>query len=155
VDAGVKLAPLHEAALHTWLLPTLRQAPAPSHIPSVPHSLVAVTSSHWLCGSWPSSTGAHVPSLLPVSAAEQALQPMQAPSQQTPSMQLPSAHSLLAEHLLPTGKLVPPLVPAELVVPAVPVPVAPAVVVPAVPVSLPSPACEAPAWSAVEPPRPA
>jgi hypothetical protein len=36
-EMGVKAAPLHEAVVHTWSVPTLRQAPTPSHVPSLPH----------------------------------------------------------------------------------------------------------------------
>jgi len=48
VATGLKILPVHEAAPQTWLALTLRHAPAPSQAPSVPHSLLAVTSAHWL-----------------------------------------------------------------------------------------------------------
>jgi hypothetical protein len=42
----MKLLPsvLQVAFLQTWLAPTLRQAPLPSQVPSLPHSSVAVSS---------------------------------------------------------------------------------------------------------------
>jgi hypothetical protein len=93
---------LHAAALHTWLLLTLRHAPAPSQVPSFPHWLVAVSSMQVLWGFRPASAGAQVPSLFPVSVFEQALQPVQVVAQQTPSTQLPRAQSLASEHGAPT-----------------------------------------------------
>jgi hypothetical protein len=41
-DVGVKVEPLHEEVAQTCAVPILRQAPAPSHVPSLPHWLVAV-----------------------------------------------------------------------------------------------------------------
>jgi len=50
VVVGVKVLPslLQDAALQVWLAPTLRQAPLPSQVPSLPHWLVAVSSVHAL-----------------------------------------------------------------------------------------------------------
>jgi hypothetical protein len=92
LDAGVNVVPslLHEAGPHSWPAPTLRHAPLPSHVPSLPHGLAgvaAVSSAHASWGSVPLATGAQVPSSPPVMAAEQASQPSHALSQQTPSMQ--------------------------------------------------------------------
>jgi hypothetical protein len=50
VAAGVKIPPLHAAFVHTWLVLTLRHAPAPSQVPSLPHGLVAVSSVQYLWG---------------------------------------------------------------------------------------------------------
>ena len=72
VVVGVKVfsSALHDAAMHTWLVPTLRQAPLPSQVPSLPHGLVAVSSAHVSCGSLPTLTGPQVPSSRPVSASK-------------------------------------------------------------------------------------
>jgi len=43
---NVCLSALHEAGVQILLLLTLRQAPAPSQVPSLPHGLVAVSSVH-------------------------------------------------------------------------------------------------------------
>jgi hypothetical protein len=89
VVAGVNVLPslLQLATTQMWLDPTLRQAPLPSHVPSLPHSLVAVSSTHALCATLPLNTGVQRPSELPVRAFEQALHPVQAVAQHTPSMQ--------------------------------------------------------------------
>ncbi len=104
VTSGVNVAPLHTPGVHTWLALTLRQVPEPSQVPSFPHSLLAVWSAHASCGSLPLSTGAHVPSVWPVSADEHALHPPQVVPQQTPSTQLPRAQSTFAEQFAPTCK---------------------------------------------------
>jgi hypothetical protein len=90
VETGVKVPAVHEAEVHTWLVLTFRQAPAPSQVPSLPHCLVGVSSTQDLWGFCPVITGAHVPSALPVMALLHALQPVQTlavVSQQTPSTQ--------------------------------------------------------------------
>lgn len=68
LDAEVNVVPLHDAGAHWWLVPTLRQAPLPSQVPSFPHGLVAVSSTQLLWGSSPLEAGAQVPSDLPVNA---------------------------------------------------------------------------------------
>src|SRR5580692_8486593 len=74
----------------------LRQAPAPSHMPSNPQ-LVCVSAAHSLSGSLPAVTGRQRPSAAPVLALAQALQrPAQAVSQQTPSTQNPLRQSVAA-----------------------------------------------------------
>jgi hypothetical protein len=47
VRVGWNCVPEHVAAMQTWLVPNLRQAPAPSHMPSFPHcsGVVAAQSS--------------------------------------------------------------------------------------------------------------
>ena len=53
VAAGVNvcLSALQEAGVQILLLLTLRQAPVPSQVPSLPHGLVAVSSVQVSCGS--------------------------------------------------------------------------------------------------------
>ena len=101
VETGVKTLPLHEASVQTTLVLALRQAPAPSQVPSFPHWLVPLWSVHALWALRPLVTGAQVPSDLPVSVWMQALHPVQALSQQTASAQTVEAQSLLAEQVAP------------------------------------------------------
>ena len=69
-----------------------RQAPAPSHLPSRPHTTPEAVQA--LCAICPSRTNEQVPADAPVSGdPEQALQPVQALSQQTPSATMPEVHS--------------------------------------------------------------
>lgn len=58
--AFVRVEPLQLAASHTVLAPYCRQAPEPSHSPSVPQ-LVAPMSVHSSSGSMPADTAAQVP----------------------------------------------------------------------------------------------
>ena len=88
----------------------LRQAPAPSHRPSLPQ-LVAPSSAHSLPGSVPPGTGEQVPSLPVMLHAWQA--PAQALSQQTPSTQTPFAHSPGAVQSAPIDFLGMQLVPTQ------------------------------------------
>ena len=83
---------LHVASPHCLPAPDLRHAPLPSQVPSLPHGLVAVSSVHAWWAVLPFATGAHVPSAWPVSALEQALQPLQVVAQQMPSTQLVLEH---------------------------------------------------------------
>jgi hypothetical protein len=84
--------------VQTTLVLALRQAPAPSQVPSLPHFLVVVSSLQKLWAFLPLMTGAQVPEGWPVSACAQALQPMQSLSQQTASAQMPEAQALPTEH---------------------------------------------------------
>ena len=84
--------------MQTTLVLALRQAPAPSQVPSLPHFLVVVSSLQKLWAFLPLMTGAQVPEGWPVSACAQALQPMQSLSQQTASAQMPEAQALPTEH---------------------------------------------------------
>jgi hypothetical protein len=90
VDASRRVEPVQLPAAQTVPWAYLRQAPAPSHIPSLPQ-LVAPSSAHSLAGSVPAGTGEQVPTLPAMLQASQA--PMQALSQQTPSAQIPLEHS--------------------------------------------------------------
>lgn len=81
---GVHVLPVH-----------ISQAPAPLHLPSVPHELLTV-AAHRPCGSAvPAATARQMPSTLPVPFAR--LQAMHAPQvavpQQTPSTQCPLAQA--------------------------------------------------------------
>jgi hypothetical protein len=90
-------------ARHTVPAAYIWHAPAPSHMPLFPQ-LAAPASLQSLSGSVPVVTGAQVPSVPPVFAAEHAMQvPVHAVLQQTPSTQLPFVHSALAEHVAPSA----------------------------------------------------
>ena len=76
----------------------LRQAPAPSHMPSFPQ-VDAASASQSLRGSVPAAADEHVPTL---PTAPQVWQvPVQAVLQQTPSTQKPLAQSPLAAQAVP------------------------------------------------------
>jgi hypothetical protein len=161
LGAGVKVAPsvLQEAEPHSWPEPTFRQAPLPSHVPSLPHGfagVAAVSSTQASWGSVPAATGAHVPSTPPVLAAEQALQPLHAWSQQTPSTQNVLGHWSLPVH----GEPVPGPASAGGAPPAPPVPIGastlpPPPPVPDAPEAPPLPPAPVPAVSKLPPlPRP-
>jgi hypothetical protein len=89
-DASRRVEPVQLPVAQTVPCAYLRQAPAPSHRPSLPQ-LVALSSAHSLPGSVPAGTGEHMPNLPAMLQAWQG--PAQAPSQQTPSTQRPFAHS--------------------------------------------------------------
>jgi hypothetical protein len=93
---GKKTSPLHVAALQSEPATYLRQAPAPSHLPSNPHVAGAV-ATQLACGSGvPTATAVHRPTL---AARLQLTQgPTHALSQQTPSAHTAVAHSALATH---------------------------------------------------------
>lgn len=72
--------------------PCIRQAPTPSHMPSLPQEFVESTP-HSESGSVPATIGRHRPLLAPVFAVTHARHvPPQALSQQTPSTQMPETH---------------------------------------------------------------
>jgi hypothetical protein len=100
-EAGVNEEPLHAAGVHWWLVPTFRQLPFPSQLPSLPHWLVLVSSLQVACGFLPANTGAQLPSAWPVSSFVQALQLRHVLLQQTFSTQTPLVHSDPEAHLLP------------------------------------------------------
>src|SRR5262252_6543749 len=133
----------------------LRQAPLPSHMPSLPQ-VDGVACVHSLSGSVPFVTGRQRPSARPVFAFTQALQvPVQAVSQQTPSTHWLLAHSVAAAQGLPLPAPLGASAPASAsVVPASEVPPVPALPpVPAEPAVPPAPP-QPPAEPAV-PPEPA
>src|SRR4029079_573357 len=144
-----------------------RHAPAPSHMPSLPH-VDGACCAHSSSGSVPFVTGRQRPSAAAVLLFEQALQlSVQADSQQTPSTHSLLAHCAAVVQLVPFPAPVgvsgppastsppPPPVPAEPPVPPdPPVPVVPAE--PPVPVVPPVPATPiAPPVPATLPPVPA
>jgi hypothetical protein len=90
VDASRRVDPVQLPGEQTVPCTYLRQAPAPSHVPSLPQ-LVAPSSPHSLAGSVPAGTGEQVPILPAMLQAWQAS--VQVVSQQTPSTQRPFEHS--------------------------------------------------------------
>lgn len=77
------------------------QAPSPLQVP-----VVQADDAHSLSGSLFARTLVHVPSAVPVFAAEQAWQlPVHALPQHTPSTQCPLPHCTSAEHAPPRGKV--------------------------------------------------
>jgi hypothetical protein len=98
VLGGWYVETLHDSPMQAVPAVHLRQAPAPSHMPSWPQVDVACCA-HSLSGSVPPMIGRHRPSAAAVFAFEQAAQlPLHADSQQTPSTQEPVLHSpLLAQ----------------------------------------------------------
>jgi hypothetical protein len=97
--AFVSVLLMHEGFWQTVPLAYLRQAPAPSQDPSVPHEPTP-ESVHSLSGSLPAVMGPQVPSApLPFFTVVQATQvPLHALLQQTPSAQKPVVHWLFAVH---------------------------------------------------------
>ena len=103
VRSGTKPAPEHMAEKQTVPAGCLRQARAPSQVPTLVQVL-GWSSEHSLSGSVLSSTGAHRPSSAPVLLRAQASQsPVQALPQQTPSTQAPEAHAAGEAHGWPAG----------------------------------------------------
>jgi hypothetical protein len=99
---GVNVDPEQLADPHDVPLVVRWHAPLPSQLPSLPQE-PAASGAQSLCGSWPSCTGAHMPSACPVVAFRQAVQaPVQALSQQTWSgEQKPDPHSVAAMQVVP------------------------------------------------------
>ena len=99
---GLKLVPVQVAAPHCVPLTYFRQAPAPSHIPSVPQ-VEAVVVVHWVVGlgAAPAGTGEQVPAL-PASAHDWQV-PVQAELQQTPCAQKPDPQSAATAQVAPIG----------------------------------------------------
>src|SRR6185369_16454925 len=103
VRAGVNVAPLQLAFTHTVPDAHLRQAPAPSHMPSAPH-VDCAACAHSLSGSVLLLTGRHRPSACVVLTLTHAWQvPAHALSQHTPSVQKPEMHSAPAAQAAPTA----------------------------------------------------
>jgi hypothetical protein len=106
VEADVSVTPPagQLCARQTVAAGHLLHAPAPSHLPVVPHVLAA-----WVAQSLPwavfTLTFAHVPVVTPVLAARHDLHVvLQTSLQQTPSAHLPLAHSACVVHALPSGR---------------------------------------------------
>jgi hypothetical protein len=98
VEAACSCAVEQLAAPQTVPAIHLRQAPAPSQLPSVPQ-LEAAEAVHSLRGLVPGSANLHVPTLFVALQVEQV--PLQAVSQQTPSTQWPLPQSLASSHTVP------------------------------------------------------
>jgi hypothetical protein len=98
--AEVSVDPPHVCGVQSDPREYLRQAPVPSHTPSVPQ--VAIPwSVQSLRGSVPTSAGRQVPTL--PWAAQVTHNPLQAALQQTPSAQNPLAQALPCVHAVPTA----------------------------------------------------
>jgi hypothetical protein len=100
----VNVDPLQLAAAQDVPMTYLRHAPAPLHVPSLPHVEAAVIG-HWVAtnGGWPVAIGEHVPTL-PVTEHDMQV-PVQALLQQTLLTQNPDAQSVFNpdEHVPPIG----------------------------------------------------
>jgi hypothetical protein len=96
--ADVNVDPVHVAAPHVVPAAYSRQAPAPSHVPSVPQ-VAAPWSAHWLRGSCPAATSVHVP-MAPAMAHDRHV-PVHELVQQTPCWHRPDWHSVPAPHVTP------------------------------------------------------
>lgn len=98
--AKVSVPATHDPGRHTVLAGYLRQAPAPSHVPSRPQD-AEPSSAHSPRGSVPGAAGTQVPAR---SGMAQDMQvPEQALSQQSPSTQNPLSHWAAAVHGAPFG----------------------------------------------------
>jgi len=98
VDAACSCAVEQLAARQTVPATHLRQAPAPSQVPSLPHD-EAADAEQSLRGLVPGSANLHVPTLPVALHVWQVL--LQAVSQQTPSTQLPLEQSPPTLHIVP------------------------------------------------------
>jgi hypothetical protein len=93
----------HEGAEHVVPSACFWHAPAPSHLPFVPH-VEAACVAHTPFGSvTPAATGAHVPALPATLHARH--DPQVAVPQQTPSTQWPVPHWLFAVQAVPCASL--------------------------------------------------
>ena len=95
----------HEPAVHTVPAGYVRQAPPPSHLPSVPQPDIAVTAHTARGSTVPAATGAQLPRLPATLHARQV--PHDAVPQHTPSTQLPVAHSGPSRQVWPAALSVP------------------------------------------------
>ena len=102
VRFGVSVEPVQVPAAHCVPDVQKRHAPAPSHIPSVPHVVAAVVA-HCVAGvgAVPFATLLHVPTL-PVIAQDLHV-PVHALLQQTPWAQKPELHSFAMVQAVPIG----------------------------------------------------
>lgn len=115
VHCGVSLLPEQLSGAQTVPTGYFRQAPAPSHLPSVPH-IAAVRSLQTPCGSAPpAAIDVQVPSEPGTAQLRQA--PVQVVAQQTPSAQCPFTQSASALQVWPSTFFpqVPTVLPAGIV----------------------------------------
>jgi len=102
VRCGVSVDPTHVAAAHCVVVAQKRHAPAPLHMPSVPH-VAAVVVAHCVAGvgAVPFATLPHVPRLPAI--AQDLHVPVHAWLQQYPCAQKPESHSFAIVHAVPVG----------------------------------------------------
>jgi hypothetical protein len=102
VRCGVSVDPVQVPGAHCVPVAHNRHAPAPLHMPSVPHVVAAVVA-HCVAGvgAVPFATLLHVPTLPAI--AHDLHVPVQALLQQKPCAQKPEAHSFAAVHAVPVG----------------------------------------------------
>jgi hypothetical protein len=100
---AVNDAPTHVAPAHWVAALYNRQAPFPSHLPSVLHMGAPLSAQRCWESSPPSGTAEHLPRL-PATAQDMQV-PAQAVLQQTPCAHVPVLHSPSAPHVLPMGFL--------------------------------------------------
>ena len=102
VRCGVSVDPTHVAAAHCVVVAQKRHAPAPLHMPSVPHVVAAVVA-HCVAGvgAVPFATLLHVPRLPAI--AHDLHVPVHAWLQQYPCAQKPESHSFAIVHAVPVG----------------------------------------------------
>ena len=98
--ASVATPPVQLSAPQTVPDAYLRQAPAPSQVPSPPQ-VVAPSSLHCMRGSWPAGTFVQVPAL--EGSAHDLHVPVHAVLQQTPCSHIPELHSGSLPHVAPMG----------------------------------------------------
>jgi hypothetical protein len=96
----VSVEPAQVAAMHRVPTAYLRQPPAPSQVPSVPHA-PGPPSAHWPSGSLPAGTLVQVPRL-PGTAQDRQL-PVHMVAQQTPCWQNPALQSASLPQVPPGG----------------------------------------------------
>jgi len=102
VRAGVNVVPLQVDAAQVEPIAYRRQAPLPSHVPSLPQ-VFAPWSVHWLNGSAPAATDAQVP-MVPARPHDRQM-PTHAVAQHTPCSQKPESHSAAAPQVALIGFL--------------------------------------------------
>lgn len=98
--------PVHDWVPHDTVAAASWQAPAPLHMPVLPHGALALTVQRFIVSGLPVGTKVHRPALVPTLHAwqsEQELVPQQTPSTQ----KLPVRQSLVAVQAWPRRFLLP------------------------------------------------
>lgn len=104
VRCGVSVDPTQVAPAHCVPVAQNRHAPAPLHMPSVPHVVdTVVAHCEAGVGAVPLATLLHVPRLPAI--AHDLHVPVHAAAQHAPCAQMPELHSALAPQLAPSGFL--------------------------------------------------
>jgi hypothetical protein len=101
-ETARSVAAMHIAGAQLVPATNLRQAPAPSHVPSVPQ-VVAPLSAHWPSGSWPVGTIEQMP-CVPARPHDRQM-PLHSVLQQVPCSQMPELHSAAVVQAPPSGFL--------------------------------------------------